>query len=73
MASPSDAAYLLGRDPEESKRLNAQHAFLVDVIGGTPIHPSIPTANIRSIADARARGRTVRGAPVGMAVGYPAR
>lgn len=24
----------------------------MDVIGGTPIHPSIPTANIRSIADA---------------------
>ncbi|RHZ53460.1 hypothetical protein CDV55_103603 [Aspergillus turcosus] len=52
MATPSDAAYLLGRDPEESKRLNAQHAFLVDVIGSTPIHPSIPTTNLRSIADA---------------------
>ncbi|KAL5693812.1 hypothetical protein EMGR_004340 [Emarellia grisea] len=46
------AASSESRDPEESKRLNAQHAFLVDVIGGTPIHPSIPTANIRSIADA---------------------
>ncbi|EAW11325.1 putative LaeA-like methyltransferase [Aspergillus clavatus NRRL 1] len=51
MGSP-DEAYLLSRDAEESKRLNAQHVFLVDVIGGTPIHPSIPTENIQTIADA---------------------
>ncbi|KAE8151184.1 hypothetical protein BDV25DRAFT_153041 [Aspergillus avenaceus] len=43
--------YLLDRNPLESSRLNAQHKFLVDLIGGSPIHPSIPTENITAVAD----------------------
>ncbi|KAL4895020.1 hypothetical protein BDV59DRAFT_159117 [Aspergillus ambiguus] len=43
--------YILDRNPEESARLNKQHEFLVDLIGGHPIHPSIPTENITAVAD----------------------
>ncbi|KAL5360454.1 hypothetical protein BJX96DRAFT_175311 [Aspergillus floccosus] len=43
--------YLLNRNPEESARLNTQHGFLVNLIGGHPIHPSIPTDNITAVAD----------------------
>lgn len=46
-----DEVYLLGRSPDEAGRLNKQHEFLVDLIGGLPIHPSIPTKNIHSVAD----------------------
>ncbi|KAE8340018.1 hypothetical protein BDV24DRAFT_134460 [Aspergillus arachidicola] len=49
--SLDDEVYLLNRSPKESARLNAQHNFLVDLIGGKPIHPAIPTENITAIAD----------------------
>ncbi|GAB1215377.1 hypothetical protein ATERTT37_004563 [Aspergillus terreus] len=51
MGSIGEDLYLLNRNPEESARLNKQHGFLVDLIGGTPIHPSIPTDNITAVAD----------------------
>ncbi|KAB8071182.1 hypothetical protein BDV29DRAFT_22310 [Aspergillus leporis] len=50
-AFPDDEVYLLNRSPRESARLNAQHDFLVDLIGGKPIHPAIPIENITAIAD----------------------
>ncbi|KAE8374600.1 hypothetical protein BDV26DRAFT_284130 [Aspergillus bertholletiae] len=49
--SPDDEVYLLNRSPEESARLNAQHKFLVDLIGGRPVHPAIPLENITAVAD----------------------
>ncbi|PIG90299.1 cytomegalovirus gH-receptor family protein, partial [Aspergillus arachidicola] len=49
--SLDDEVYLLNRSPKESARLNAQHNFLVDLIGGKPIHPAIPIENITAIAD----------------------
>ncbi|KAJ5329784.1 Methyltransferase type 12 [Penicillium brevicompactum] len=48
--SVQDKIYLLGRDGEETRRLNDQHRFLVAVSGHT-IHPSIPKENITAIAD----------------------
>ncbi|CAG8348969.1 unnamed protein product [Penicillium salamii] len=42
--------YLLGRDEEETKRLNDQHRFLV-AVSGHHIHPSIPKENLTAIAD----------------------
>ncbi|PLB41386.1 putative LaeA-like methyltransferase [Aspergillus candidus] len=50
MDGPSDV-YLLGRDPKESARLNAQHDFLINLIGASQVHSSIPTDSITSVAD----------------------
>lgn len=49
MASKND--YMLDRDSEESKRLDAQHNFMRSLSGGHLTHPSVPSNNIRSIAD----------------------
>ncbi|RAL02552.1 class I SAM-dependent methyltransferase [Aspergillus ibericus CBS 121593] len=43
--------YVLGRDKVESKRLDSQHRLLVKVSGNTLIHPTLPTEQIRSVAD----------------------
>ncbi|PYI08853.1 LaeA-like methyltransferase [Aspergillus sclerotiicarbonarius CBS 121057] len=43
--------YVFGRDKVESKRLDSQHRLLVKVTGNTLIHPTIPTEQIRSVAD----------------------
>ncbi|KAE8149936.1 hypothetical protein BDV25DRAFT_140320 [Aspergillus avenaceus] len=43
--------YLLSRDSEESKRLNTQHQILTKIAENTLIHPTIPVAGLRSIAD----------------------
>ncbi|KAE8354505.1 S-adenosyl-L-methionine-dependent methyltransferase [Aspergillus coremiiformis] len=48
---PDEEVYLLNRSPKESARLNAQHDFLVNLIGGRPIHPAIPTEDITDVAD----------------------
>jgi hypothetical protein len=32
-------------------RLNEQHGFLVDLIGGSPIHASIPKDRLFAVAD----------------------
>ena len=44
-------AYMLPRDPAETSRLNAQHAFLYQLAHGQLIHSSIPRSEIHSIAD----------------------
>ncbi|KAF9888666.1 hypothetical protein FE257_008424 [Aspergillus nanangensis] len=46
-----EEVYLFGRNAEESERLNVQHEFMVSLIGSSPLHPSIPTENIVSVAD----------------------
>ncbi|KAL3478738.1 hypothetical protein BJX99DRAFT_269006 [Aspergillus californicus] len=51
MGESQPEAYLLGRDAEESARLNNQHDFLLKVSGNDLIHPSIPIDSIESIAD----------------------
>ena len=43
--------YMLQRDSQESKRLNAQHEFLVSLSGGHLIHPSIRCKGLQSVAD----------------------
>ena len=43
--------YMLQRDSQESKRLNAQHEFLVALSGGRLIHPSIPCQDLKNVAD----------------------
>lgn len=43
--------YMLQRGDEESKRLNAQHNFLRNLLGGHLVHPSIPSSTIKSVAD----------------------
>ena len=43
--------YMLRRDSQESKRLNAQHEFMVALSGGHLIHPSIPCNVLRAVAD----------------------
>ncbi len=42
---------MLRRDPEESRRLDAQHEFMRQLSHGHLVHPSIPCAKIRSVAD----------------------
>ncbi|KAL1986735.1 hypothetical protein VTN96DRAFT_5600 [Rasamsonia emersonii] len=43
--------YLLKRDKDESARLDEQHTFFVDVIGGSPIHASISKDRLFAVAD----------------------
>jgi len=42
---------MLRRDPEESRRLDALHGFMRQLSNGHLVHPSIPCAKIRSVAD----------------------
>ncbi|CAI7657464.1 unnamed protein product [Penicillium glandicola] len=49
MGSISDSVYLLDRDEVETKRLNDQHRFLVNV--SNLIHPSVPKDDITAVAD----------------------
>ncbi|KAE8392824.1 hypothetical protein BDV23DRAFT_51332 [Aspergillus alliaceus] len=51
LAFPDEEVYLLDRNPKEAARLNSQHNFLVDLIGGRPVHPVIPTENLTAVAD----------------------
>lgn len=43
--------YILQRDSPESKRLNAQHRYLVSLSGGHLIHPSIRSKGLQNVAD----------------------
>lgn len=43
--------YMLQRDSQESKRLNAQHDFMVALSHGHLTHPSIPLERLRTVAD----------------------
>ena len=47
----TEEAYMLTRNPEESKRLDAQHHFSRELAHGHLIQPSIPQSGLRSIAD----------------------
>ncbi|KAH8698994.1 putative LaeA-like methyltransferase [Talaromyces proteolyticus] len=51
MPAITDEIYILDRNIIESARLDEQHAFFVDVIGGNLIHPSITQDNLFAIAD----------------------
>ena len=51
MAATNSEAYMLQRNPTESTRLNAQHAFFLALAHNQFIHPSIPRQNLRAIAD----------------------
>ena len=44
-------AYMLQRNPEESRRLDTQHEFLRALAHGEPIHPSVPRQRLRAVAD----------------------
>ena len=44
-------AYMLQRDAKESKRLDNQHSYLLELMDGEFIHPSIPQSQIRAVAD----------------------
>lgn len=44
-------AYMLQRNPEESRRLDTQHDFLRALAHGELIHPSIPRQGLRAVAD----------------------
>jgi SAM-dependent methyltransferase len=44
-------SYMLQRDEEESRRLNAQSKFLQALFHGHLIHPSIPRHELRAVAD----------------------
>ena len=47
----NNEAYMLQRDPEESRRLDAQHGFLRALAHGELIHPSVPHEKLRAVAD----------------------
>ena len=47
----NQGGYILQRDGQESKRLNAQHHFMVALSGGHLTHPSIPLGGFRTVAD----------------------
>lgn len=47
----STEAYMLQRDGQESKRLNAQHVWMRALSGGHLIHPSIPRKSLCTVAD----------------------
>ncbi|KAJ5267185.1 hypothetical protein N7478_009993 [Penicillium angulare] len=51
MESPAKDIYFLGRDKEETERLNKQHRFLLAVSDDRLIHLAIPTGNIAAVAD----------------------
>lgn len=44
-------AYMLQRNPEESRRLDTQHEFLRALAHGELIHPSVPHERLRAVAD----------------------
>ena len=44
-------AYMLQRNPEESRRLDTQHVFLRALAHGELIHPSVPRQRLRAVAD----------------------
>ena len=46
--------YMLQRDSQESKRLNAQHDFMLALSCGHLTHPSIPVGSFRTVADVAA-------------------
>ncbi|KAI9694168.1 MAG: hypothetical protein M1822_003439 [Bathelium mastoideum] len=50
MASNEDG-YMLRRDREESKRLDAQHTFFQCLSGGRLLHSSIPVKSVETVAD----------------------
>ncbi|KAL9117371.1 MAG: hypothetical protein Q9187_006092 [Circinaria calcarea] len=43
--------YMLQRDSQESKRLNAQHDYMVALSQGHLTHPSIPLQGLKTVAD----------------------
>ena len=43
--------YMLQRDSQESKRLNAQHEYMRNLSGGHLTHPSIPIQHLQKVAD----------------------
>lgn len=47
----TDEAYMMNRNEEESKRLDAQHNFMRQLAHGSLVQPSIPRSDIRAIAD----------------------
>ena len=47
----TEEAYMLNRNHEESRRLDAQHHFSRELAHGHLIQPSIPQSGLRSIAD----------------------
>ena len=47
----TDEAYMMKRNAEESKRLDAQHNFMRQLAHGSLIQPSIPRSDIRAVAD----------------------
>ena len=47
----TDEAYMLNRNHEESRRLDAQHQFARAVAHGHLIQPSIPRSHLRVVAD----------------------
>ena len=47
----TNEAYMLRRNHEESKRLDAQHHFARALAHGSLIQPSIPQSSLRKVAD----------------------
>ena len=47
----TNEVYMLHRNQEESKRLDAQHHFSRALAHGNLIHPSIPQSNLLTVAD----------------------
>ena len=47
----TDEAYMLSRDHDESRRLDAQHHFCRALAHGHLVQPSIPESGLRDIAD----------------------
>ena len=46
-----DEAYMLPRNPEESRRLDQQHEFLRALAHGELIHQAVPRQSLRAVAD----------------------
>ena len=44
-------SYMLGRDQEETKRLDTQHLFMRQLTHGSLLHHSINPSNLRAVAD----------------------
>lgn len=47
----TDEAYMMNRNEEESKRLDAQHNFMRQLAHGSLVQSSIPRSDLRAIAD----------------------
>ena len=47
----TEEAYMLSRNQEESKRLEAQHQLMRHLNYGNLLHPSIPRSELRTVAD----------------------